>query len=285
MITFYLAVIGLIGCSLLAVFSLACDWLDVSGALLLLVMGTAIFALSPVMAGYLALFFAMSYLVQGLKKYFRKAPSQVTALTTGGQLADSDERIAKSHARDGWQVVANCGPLLIALLWQQLDGGDPRLVYCQIAVIAGAAADTWSSEIGVLSRRPPRSLLTGRPLAAGLSGGVSLLGTCAGIAAAGIIAAAWWLPNQLLFPQMTNGLTFWLPALCGFAATWIDSLLGATLQQKYRCQICGRITEKKQHHGAATQKISGIIGFNNDTVNFFSGLLTLGLAYLWQVLF
>lgn len=312
LITFYLLLIGLVGCLLLAFISLISGWLTRSGALLLVLLGTAVFTLSPVMAGYLALFFAMSYLLHGAKKAFHLGKSTSTPATAPNATAvigdddvlftiaegtapkrpedclfakNSADRIAKSGPRDGWQVAANCGPLLLALLWQQLAGGDPRLSLCQIAVIAGAAADTWSSEIGVLSHQVPHSLVTGRPLAAGLSGGITLLGTAAGATAAGLLAAAWWLPNYLFFPQNTTAITFWLPALCGFAATWIDSLLGAVLQQKYRCPVCGEITENPQHHGVAAVKISGVTGFNNDTVNFFSGLLTLGLAYLWLTLF
>lgn len=280
-ITFYLLLLGLLGTSLLAVFSWLADWLQTSGAVMLVLLGSTIFALSPVMAGFLALFFAMSYGVQGLKKW--GLPPNPT---------DAHEIIEKAGARDAGQVVANCGPLLAVLVGQRwLVSGQSSLavteaslpfLLAEVAVIAGVAADTWSSEIGVLSSKAPRSIVSGRKLASGLSGGVSLLGTMAGAGAAIIVAGLWWGGNQLFRPEATTCAFFWVPALAGFAATWIDSLLGGTVQQKYRCAICGKITEQRQHHGELTTKISGLPGFNNDTVNLLTGLLTLLLAFWLQ---
>lgn len=136
-ITFYLLLLGLLGTSLLAVFSWLAGWLQTSGAVMLVLLGSTIFALSPVMAGFLALFFAMSYGVQGLKKW--GLPPNPT---------DAHETIEKAGARDAGQVVANCGPLLAVLVGQRwLVSGQSSLAVTEASLpffIGGSRRHRWS---------------------------------------------------------------------------------------------------------------------------------------------
>ncbi len=71
--------------------------------------------------------------------------------------------------------------------------------------LAAATADTWATEIGRYSRKPPRLITTGKPVAAGTDGGMTLVGTVGGIAGAAFMAAlaflfeprvARWLDND-----------------------------------------------------------------------------------------
>src|SRR5574341_1853160 len=87
--------------------------------------------------------------------------------------------------------------------------------------VAAATADTWATEIGLLSRTPPRLITTGRVCEPGQSGGITSLGTRGGIAGAGVIAL---LGNVLL------GTSFLGVMIAGIAAMLVDSLLGATLE-------------------------------------------------------
>lgn len=52
----------------------------------------------------------------------------------------------------------------------------------------------------------------------------------------------------------------------------IDSLLGATLQERRCCPLCETITEQPRHRrcGSATHVIGGVPGLNNDAVNLFA---------------
>ena len=138
--------------------------------------------------------------------------------------------------------------------------------------------DSVSSDVGTLSRKAPHDILRRKPVPAGLSGGISLLGTvCALVASAAIAAATVW---QLAL-NWTDGLI--MTALI-FGQSVLDSLLGSGLQVKYRCAVCGELTEEKTHCDLAALRHSGRAWMDNNMVNFLSSLaVTLAaLAIFWR---
>jgi uncharacterized protein (TIGR00297 family) len=166
--------------------------------------------------------------------------------------------IEKATARDAAQVLANGG--IAALCAALARAGDVRYANAFAGAFAAAAADTWGTEIGTLARRRPRSILTFRPVATGLSGGVTPLGLYAQCAGALVIALA-----AKLFMKRR---AFVAIALAGLAGAIVDSLLGASLQMLRWCARCERATERETHEcGARTTLVRGIAGFGNDWVN------------------
>jgi uncharacterized protein (TIGR00297 family) len=95
-----------------------------------------------------------------------------------------------------------------------------------LAALAEAAADTVSSEIGQVLGGEPRMITTLRRSEAGTDGAVSLMGTLAGVAAAGIVAAVgtWALVGDRRF--------FVISCAGGIFGLFFDSLLGATLERR-----------------------------------------------------
>jgi uncharacterized membrane protein len=88
---------------------------------------------------------------------------------------------------------------------------------------------------------------------------------------AGFIAVIFFIGYVLKFGFNIQAIVFsMIVAILGFAGCIIDSLLGATIQAKYCCEICGKITEKKIHHERSTKLVTGLKYINNDTVNFIS---------------
>ena len=84
-------------------------------------------------------------------------------------------------------------------------------------VMATVTADTWATELGVLSTHAPRSITTMRPVAPGTSGGVTLLVLLASALGALLIGLI------LLFGMgLEHGL--WLPRL--IPAVLLGGLLG-----------------------------------------------------------
>jgi uncharacterized membrane protein len=72
-------------------------------------------------------------------------------------------------------------------------------------------------------------------------------------------------------------------AVAGVLAAYLDSALGATLQRKGRCGVCGAVVEGRDCHGARPAPLPGRLGLlDNDAVNLWTGvagaLLAAGIA-------
>lgn len=170
------------------------------------------------------------------------------------------------------QVAANGGIAAVAAL---LARAHPEWGAAFAGALAAAAADTWSTEIGARSRRAPRLVTTGRPVAAGTSGGVTWLGTAGGAAGAGFVAAV-----AALLAVVAPGRA-WMVGIGGFAGGLADSLLGATLQARYRCAACGAAHETSHPCcGASPALVGGLPWMNNDTVNLLATVVGAGVAVL-----
>jgi uncharacterized protein (TIGR00297 family) len=171
--------------------------------------------------------------------------------------ADGGE--AKGHERDAWQVLANGGAPAMGALLALLTPGAPPWVLT--SGLAAAAADTWATSLGGMSRSPPRSITTGRVVPAGTSGGVTLVGSVGGILGAGSVAVAGYIPTRDA-RLMTAALVI------GTAGMLLDSFIGALAQARFRCERCDVTTERPVHRcGARTVPIGGIRWLTNDGVN------------------
>jgi uncharacterized protein (TIGR00297 family) len=169
---------------------------------------------------------------------------------------------AKSSRRDVLQVLANGGiPALCAAL--AIIHPSTQWLPSFAGATAAATADTWATEIGAWSRSSPVHILTGVPVAPGTSGGVTRLGMGATCAGALLITLA----VRLLFAA--NLLTFFGVAIAGVAGSVVDSLLGATIQERRWCPLCQTVTEQGIHRTCSTPTlvVGGWRGINNDVVN------------------
>jgi uncharacterized protein (TIGR00297 family) len=185
--------------------------------------------------------------------------------------------IGKGGPRDAWQVLANGGIATACIvIWAYVDHSAVTSAWfvAFAGAYAAATSDTWGTEVGTLAAKPPRSILTGKPLATGLSGGVTSAGTAAEIAGAVLIAVL--TPAALLLalpgtPATLHTLSrLLLPVFAGgFGGALIDSLLGATLQDRRWCPACQRECEVDQHGcGTPTIRRRGLPWLTNDAVNF-----------------
>jgi len=155
-------------------------------------------------------------------------------------------------------VLANGGvATLCALGWTH---GGTTFAAAFAGAFAAASADTWGTEIGMLSRRPPVSILTFRPLRAGRSGGITPLGIAATLAGALCVA----IPAASL-----RVAPIWIVALGGVAGAFFDSIAGAGVQALTWCPVCACECETQRHScGARTVLRSGVRWIENDAVNF-----------------
>ena len=164
--------------------------------------------------------------------------------------------------RSGWQVLANGGIAALCAL-AATRGGAPFAAGFAGA-FAAASADTWGTEIGTLSRRPPVSILTFRSMRAGLSGGITPGGIAATLAGALCVACA---------ASFVGIAPLWSVALGGVAGAVLDSILGASLQALRWCPICECDCETRRHRcGTHTVLRRGVHWMENDAVNLAATL-------------
>lgn len=223
-----------------------------SGAAGALLVGTLVYGFGGWVWGVLlALFFVSSSLLSHYKEQEKQAVA---------------EKFDKGHRRDMGQVLANGGAgALVALL----HGWFPLAVWLPLFVgtMATVTADTWATELGTLSQRPPRLITSGRVVPVGTSGGISLFGTAVSFAGGLLIGLTAGLLTQsnVSTLALTGGIG-------GLAGSLFDSFLGATVQQIYFCEQCQKETEKKVHHGQPTRPLRGWRWMNNDLVNFLASV-------------
>jgi len=188
---------------------------------------------------------------------------------------------AKSGPRDIVQVGANGGAALIMAVPFAISQ-NPAYLMAVAASFAACNADTWASEIGILSRKAPVSLITFKPVSPGLSGGVSPLGLMASLGGAVVVALTYGL-YQLVAGN--SGVLLWMQVgiitLGGVLGSILDSLMGAAIQAKYISHETGELTEKPDHNNKPNQLYSGITFVNNDFVNFVSSLLAAAVVLIF----
>ncbi|KAF3004550.1 hypothetical protein E8E14_002647 [Neopestalotiopsis sp. 37M] len=178
------------------------------------------------------------------------------------------------------QVLANsavASVLILLHVWQIeqrkqtiISGGIPEGTFCYswatgdilvigiIANYAAVAADTFSSELGILSKSSPRLLTSWnlRKVPPGTNGGVTVWGLVAGLLGSFVVVTA-----SLAFLPMCNGkttgalaggpawttsqrITFaWALVLWGALGSVLDSLLGGWFQRSVRDVRSGKIVE------------------------------------------
>jgi len=176
----------------------------------------------------------------------------------------------RRRGRRAAQVVANGGlPAVLAVAGGLL--GVEWALPALAGALAATTADTWATEVGLLSPAPPRLITTGAVVEPGRSGGVTPLGTAAGVAGAGVLAVA----------AALVGLPAAATLLGGVAGLVADSLLGATLQVSYRCPVCGRTLEEPACPcGGSGRLLHGLPGITNDVVNLLASATGAAVAAL-----
>jgi len=238
--------------------------LSPSGVVGALITGTLIFGLGGWEWGTLLVAFFVS---SSALSFYRAREKEALA-----------EKFAKGHRRDLGQALANGGLAALLAVLSQLFPSNPPLpgkglwfVACTGAM-AAVNADTWATELGVLSPRPPRLITTGRPVEVGTSGGVTWLGSTASLAGAFVIGLFGALGLLILRQGWTNAAVLLLAATVGGAAGSVfDSLLGANVQAIYWCEACGKETERQVHRcGTKTRPLRGWRWLGNDLVNFLA---------------
>jgi len=252
---------GLVISALIAWLAYRRGALTQSGAAGAILTGTIIFGFGGWDWGLLLIAFFVSSSL--LTRYKETAKAQVA------------DQFAKGGPRDLWQALANGGLAALLALGFGLTGGTHwLLLFAFVGAIAEANADTWATELGVLSPETPRMINTRKPVAPGTSGGVTWDGTGAALAGAALIGGLAMLFRWIgKTPLNVAVMLMPIGALAGMIGSLVDSLLGATVQGIYYCDTCGKETERELHRcGNRTRRVRGWRVLNNDWVNWIGTL-------------
>ena len=253
--------------------------LTTSGVIGAILVGTLIFGLGGWVWGLLLITFFVS---SSWLSHYRTLDKAAVA-----------EKFAKGSRRDIGQVLANGGlGAILAIVFSRYP--EPLLFAAFVGVMATVNADTWATELGILSRVPPRMITTGDVVVPGTSGGVTRLGIWASVAGSLLIGTVATALVQVASLLGGNGwslraISYTLVAVAGgLAGSLFDSLLGATVQGIYFCDHCGKETESALHRcGRTARPLRGWGWLNNDLVNLMAslvgGLVAASLAWvLWR---
>ncbi|KAL4458697.1 hypothetical protein ABPG75_013562 [Micractinium tetrahymenae] len=245
--------------------------------------------------------------------------------------SDLKARLEAGHAEGGrrgaGQVLANSAigaALAAASAWLRAGGSTtllgwpvslPALAYGFVGFYACCCADTWSSEVGIAARAPPRLVTSWRRVPPGTNGGVSALGTAAAAAGGALVGCVFLVAARLprLLGLGIDGLdggsagsaaeacwhqasTDWqllpLALVSGLAGSLLDSLLGATLQlslydERSRKAVSARSAAVVDHAGPGSaggkpapqlKRVCGSDVLSNTGVNVCSSVLTAALV-------
>jgi uncharacterized protein (TIGR00297 family) len=239
---------------LVAAFSLKKKSVSISGFLSMLIV-SSVFIWKGGIAPLIILFamFASASLLTRYKHSYKE-------VLTGAILK-------KNGPRDFIQAISNLGVAFFCFLfYTQLN--EEVYLLALLSSVASSNADSWASEIGVLSKKKPIMITTFKTCEPGISGGITLMGTMAGIAGSIFIAFL----SVLLKPYMSISLEviplFLMITVVGIVGLLLDSIFGATIQLTYKDEK----GEETENPLPGRLKSRGIQWINNDMVNFLSSL-------------
>ena len=180
----------------------------------------------------------------------------------------------KGSKRDVIQVYANGGIALLICLYDYFYPSSLNILLFSSS-IAAAMSDTWATEFGKLSKSKPKSIISLKTINHGESGGITLIGTFGSIIGSTIIGFSAYL---LFSISVINVLGI---ILSGFFSALIDSILGATLQGKYKLIDSEKIIEVENKNSTHS---SGYKWMTNDIVNLINTFISPFLFLIFHVI-
>lgn len=191
-------------------------------------------------------------------------------------ITDKLKRKNRDEKRTIYQMFSNVLTATCALIIYYFKQNEIFIVM-YFAVMSGSLADTMASSIGSLSKGININPLTFKRMQKGESGAVSSLGISASFLAGFIIGGVYYLSGGYIINYLIIIL------MSGFGS-FIDSVMGAYLQGKFKCSKCRRIVETKVHCNKETKLVKGFSFMNNDMVNLISNVMVFVVTYMLMII-
>uniref|UniRef100_A0A060TCT6 ARAD1D45650p n=1 Tax=Blastobotrys adeninivorans TaxID=409370 RepID=A0A060TCT6_BLAAD len=256
---------------------------------ILAAIATGIVHSAPLSSLFLVLLVVFYLTGSRFTKYKLEVKQSLTAHETDGG-AKQQDKSQPTETRNYIQVLANSLFASLAIVGYLVTGQKHDLFLVGVvANYAAVTADTWSSELGILSSKPPVLITTLKPCPKGTNGGVSQLGltvAALGGVVIGAISGSWVYFNLDWSAKRSLGL-FVMTSFLGLYGSIVDSVLGAVLQQSV-VNKQGKVVEAAG--GGKLNKIEGKVCngmdiLSNNQVNLLMAGITTGVGMaLWHLL-
>jgi uncharacterized protein (TIGR00297 family) len=184
-------------------------------------------------------------------------------LLSGSLLSKLNNHADEKNGRNAKQVFANGIVGVIFLIFYKFSHNNVYLIATLVSFCI-SMADSVSSEVGMYFKQTTYNIITFKKMQVGLSGGISLAGTVAGLLGAASIALVVTFVYNV---PITTGVII---ALAGFGGMLVDSILGSLFQAKYK-KANGIILDAAADNATL---LKGYAWCNNDAVNIISNALT-----------
>lgn len=221
--------------------------------------------------GGVAASFAVGYLVYvfGGREYFAVLLTfyLVSVSFTKLRVRTVKEAHNKENGVRSWKnVLANGCTATLAAVMAGISSDERTFFAIYLGAISSAFADTLATEIGLLYPGKPRLITSMREVRPGTPGGVTPLGYLGGVVGMIILA----LVVHLLDKRMVAGELVAIIFSSGLVGMTVDSILGASIQAKYRCRGCGKDVESPYHCGQPAEHLTGLKPVDTHVVNLLA---------------
>ena len=235
-------------------------------------------------AGWIVGFLLVATGLRGLTLFFFY---QIGSMATKVGLKVKNDRDAttRDHSVRGATQVLAVSVLAVALsLWHAMGCGverslstslDPLATSLSLAILAHHATclgDTLASELGMLASQPPRLVLPPFVVVpAGTNGGMTLWGTLwSGVG--GALCGLFQIGMDVIsgISPLNGPRIIAFAGLCGLLGSFLDSIMGATLQATYY-DTDSKLVYHSDKHPASVKRVGiGRDVLTNEQVNFVS---------------
>ena len=207
----------------------------------------------------------------GLYPFFALATTFILTI-----ISDHLKKKDKDEKRTIYQMFSNVLTCTLCSVLYYIKQNDMFLVMFY-SVIGGSLADTLASSIGSLAKGKNIDPLTFRKMKKGESGAVSSLGLSASVVGGIIIGGIHYLGGGWAYEYL-------IIIIMSAFGSYIDSVMGAYLQGKFKCSKCRKIVEEQNHCNHKTKLIKGFAFMDNNTVNLLSNIVVFITSYIVMIL-
>lgn len=190
-------------------------------------------------------------------------------------ISDKVKKKNDDKTRNIYQIISNVFVAGFSSILYSITKSE--IFYVMIfAVIGGSLADTLASSIGSLSNKLVFNPITFKEMKKGESGAVSFLGLSASICGGIIIGIVYYLEKGNIYHYLVI-------VLMSLVGSYVDSILGYTIQGKFKCVKCKKFVEDGIHCNKEARLIKGYSFIDNNIVNLLSNIIVFTLTFLFLI--